>query len=608
MNRLRYHSFILIALLCARPALAQVRPTMRDTARVLPDSTAPAQDTSKAAPAFADSVRPVPQLADIYQGPAHGFSDGVWEWDRAAFLTEAATTVGDLLERVPGVTVIRSGLYLQPEAASALGGTANRLEVWLDGYILDPLLEGSVDVAKIELVEVESIRVERRLSTIRVYIKTLVSHDSRAYSMVEAAVGQPTANLFRGTFLVPKLFIGPIGLGIDRIDTRGRGGSEGADQSAGWAKWSFIRKGSGVQVEYRRVQTDRGGDVPWAETYARTDLVARARAQIKPGLVAEVFAGQATAERDTTDTKPDSAHVKVKNTQYGGRVSFESPFFWANGAYRARTAEALPGGQLDGEAGVRYGLVSAVARTTQSDWRSAGTASELTLRAEAGPYRGVRIFGETTSSDRGASYLHRIPDSSKVITSYSGYRAGAEATLFGITVGAAALHIKSDSTVSFGLPFDTIGERYPGADANGWELSGRGPLPLIKGLFAEGMITDWRSGFVGLYLPTRIYRAGLEYSATPLKSGNLQVLGRLEAIHRGAMLYPLHTTGPADEPLTSISMLPLDYIDAYLQIRIIDVRAFVRYEDLQGQQLPEVPERALRGPRIFYGVKWQFFN
>ena len=97
MNRLRYHSSILIALLCASPALAQVRPTMRDTARGLPDSTAPAQDTSKAAVAFADSVRPVPELANIYQGPAHGFSDGMWEWDRAAFLTEAATPVGDLL-------------------------------------------------------------------------------------------------------------------------------------------------------------------------------------------------------------------------------------------------------------------------------------------------------------------------------------------------------------------------------------------------------------------------------------------------------------------------------------------------------------------------------
>ena len=49
-------------------------------------------------------------------------------------------------------------------------------------------------------------------------------------------------------------------------------------------------------------------------------------------------------------------------------------------------------------------------------------------------------------------------------------------------------------------------------------------------------------------------------------------------------------------------------VDAYLQIRIIDVRLFGRFEDLLGKNAVEVPGRVILGPRIFYGVKWNFWN
>jgi hypothetical protein len=48
--------------------------------------------------------------------------------------------------------------------------------------------------------------------------------------------------------------------------------------------------------------------------------------------------------------------------------------------------------------------------------------------------------------------------------------------------------------------------------------------------------------------------------------------------------------------------------DAYAHIRIIDVRIFGRFEDILGQNAIDVPGRFLPGPRLFYGVKWQFWN
>jgi hypothetical protein len=49
-------------------------------------------------------------------------------------------------------------------------------------------------------------------------------------------------------------------------------------------------------------------------------------------------------------------------------------------------------------------------------------------------------------------------------------------------------------------------------------------------------------------------------------------------------------------------------LNGYLQIRIIDVRAFIQWEDMLGKGRVEIPDRITPGPRVYYGVKWQLFN
>lgn len=630
MNYVR-HS-LLVACLLVIPAsslFAQVlprpdKPKPDSTAVIVPeDSAVVEQDTTQAQEhAVQDSVHPIPQLAPFYRGPANGFSSGIWVWDREALMNEAAVTLGELLRRIPGINVTRIGLYLQPELAASMGGTANRLEVWLDGYVLDPLLESSVDLTTIELAQIDNVRIERRPGMIRVHLESMQPRDNRAYSHIEAGVSLPTANLFRGLFLAPKLIVGPLGLAIDRLDTDGLGGREEADQFAGWGKLSFIRNGSGLQVEFRRSHTVRGEEVPWPEERDRSDVIVRARARIREGLVAELFGGQTTMKIDTARVPADSIPIlDEKNMQLGGRVSFTSPLFWARGSFRTRDAETLPSTQLDAAVGVQYkNIASATAEVAQANWRDAGSAAEFTVRAEAGPFRGVRVFGETTSSDRGVPYwLAEDSTNTTIITNYTGMRVGATADWRGIGVGAALLKVKSDSASSYGLPFDRVSRLYFGADATGWELSGRVPLLLFKGLYGTGMITDWRSGNISLYMPTRSYRAGVEVHTRPLKSGNLEILARVETVYRGAMVVPSPGASPDGEDGEDgegggfdeeglITMPNVQTFDAYLQIRIIDLRAYIRFEDLSGQRVQDFPERTLNGPRQIYGVKWQFFN
>ena len=58
--------------------------------------------------------------------------------------------------------------------------TAGRTEVVLDGYVLDPHLDGTYDLSRLELVALRRLVVERRLDLLRIEIETLEPFDPRA--------------------------------------------------------------------------------------------------------------------------------------------------------------------------------------------------------------------------------------------------------------------------------------------------------------------------------------------------------------------------------------------------------------------------------------------
>jgi hypothetical protein len=564
------------------------------------DTTQVPADTAGAPPVFQDSVKPVVPIAEHHFPTALGLSDGVWEWDQAAFLLEANTTLADFLERIPSIANVRSGLLIQPRAAAAFGGVTNRLEVFVDGYQLDPLTESSIDLSKIELVQIGKLRVERRIGLIRIFIQTIAATDSRPHTRIEAGIGEPESNAFRGIILTPKLFFGPFGVAIDRMDTDGFGRNEPGDQFAGWVKWAYLRGKSGLQVQYRRLSTDRDDDIPWPAEHTRGDVMAQLRINIRDGIVAELFGGHSSFESDTADpaeAEDTFPKIDASTIQYGGQLSVATPFVWARGGVRFRDAEALPSMQIDGSGGVQLGKYAAIsADITSADWCDEGGATWYSVHGTLTPISLIRLFGEYTGGQRGAPYLYGIDNPRAFINEQTGYRAGGELNWRGFQIGAAALHTESDSGAVFGLPFDTTDARVFGeTNADGWELSGTAPL-FLKGLSAYGMVTNWYSGSLGLYMPKRLYRAGIQLHITPMASGNLEVYGRAEAVHRGDMFAP------------DGALVADDTFDAYLHIRIIDVRLFGRFEDIAGANAMEVNGRQILGPRIFYGVKWQFWN
>jgi hypothetical protein len=127
-------------------------------------------------------------------------------------------------------------------------------------------------------------------------------------------------------------------------------------------------------------------------------------------------------------------------------------------------------------------------------------------------------------------------------------------------------------------------------------------------LTAYGAFNTWTEAPGWIYIPTRSWRAGLELHTLPLASDNLEILARAESQRRGPMLVP--GLGPPAEgmPPTPQELPGQNLLNAYLQIRIIDVRAFIQWSDVLAVRREDLPGRIINGRRIIYGVKWQLFN
>ena len=596
---------VVLLLLSTVKAAGQQRPP-RDTTTQRPpgDTTQVAKDTIKPPP---------PILARHVSVTATGPATGVWEWTSEDLLREGAITLTDLLQQLPGVLPIRTGLFLQPEVGGPLGQTRGRIQIFRDGYELDPLTESSVDLSRIELADLRHVRVERRLDLTRIDLLTLEPTDGRPQSRVEAGVGEPDVNLFRGVLLAPRFLIGPLGFAIERIDTDGYQSDEPADDFAGWVKWAWIRGRSGIQAEFRQITMNRGLDSPWPGESERRDWVVRGRAAFTSALVGELFGGYSTFRNDTIlGIRPDSlpAFIPEANVvQWGARASFDNPFVWADASVRFRDQVALPSVQVDGLAGIRvkqYG--AATAALSYADWREAGGAALFDLRAHAGPLLGLTAFAELASGKRGGPSAQFTDSVEVVLSDRSGARLGLAVDRWGVKASAALIRFDNDPIQSFGLPFDSTNALFTAGSARGWEFTYSVPL-YFRPLTLQGHYTVYRGGVTPIYLPSELLRVALQLHTLPLKSGNLELLGRIELRQRGEMLAPELVADSADDAVWETGLVPgFRTIDAYVQIRVMDVRLFLRADNITNQEMTELPDRFIRTPRYMYGVKWNFWN
>lgn len=601
---------LVIALGASAPAqLAGQIPQRPDTLRAPADSLPQRPDTLQADTTARDTLPPPPPepMPPMPDAVPSGFATGVWVWDRAALQSEPYLSVNDLLDRVPGVVTLRSGFHLQPEAASVWGATAGGIEVVLDGYTMWPLADPTFDLAQIELGTLESVRIERRAAGLRIVLRTTEPFSGEPYTRIEAGIGEPIGvNLFRGQFLAPHVFFGPLALAVERFESEGINGDETGDMFSGWLKWGLTRERWGAQIEYRQQSLQRELPSPFAEELDRRDVVLRGRWIATDGLTFEAYGGHSRTEITAADAEDEDEPMERDVLQIGTRGSFLRGPLALEAGFRFNNERRMPVTEVEARSWLQLGMLGIGGEVHHSSWRGGDATLAYLLHGTFTPIPAISLFAQYGGGEQGASAWG---DTTRTIldTRHTLMRAGAQLRLLGADVGAAVLSVeREDSIFGFGLPFDdSAAVPLAGARLRGWELYGR--APLFRDIFyVDGALTNWFDWEQSFYTPTQSWRAALNAHVSPLESGNLDVFTRIEARNRGAVSLP---TADLDGDIIRRNTVPeRTTFDWWLRIQILSVQAFLRYEDLTGEGAADFPDRGLPGPRILYGVKWYFFN
>lgn len=566
-----------------------------DEVPVLPDTLAP--DTIPPPPRF--PVEPLP--------PDTGWSAGAWSWDREALLASGALTVTDLLERTPGVSPFRFGYLGLPEGVAAFGSTGGRIEFVLNGFVVDPLGSPQLDVADLEVANLEWVRVERRLDGLRVQLQTAAPVGRTPYSRIDAATGDFDTEAFRAVFLAPRAFFGPFTLGVEHVDTDGFAGAEPGNFLKIGGTWSYVSGSSGIQIEARRRSVDRGRlGLPISEF--RQDLVVRGRTVPLPGLHLEAYGGASDAREENPEPVGEDAATEDQTTreyesrQLGIRASLQRTGAWARSAVRYRTADELPSLDIGLLAGAllldRLGVEGRVKRT---DWRDLDATLSYGLRTSMRLIPSVEIAGELAVGEQGHPYADSL--GIPAFDDRRTYRFGAAFDWRGVHAAGGGLWLQADSIASFAPGDSALIAPYPVENLAGWEIEAGLPL-FWEPLRAEGWMQQWTGEMTWAYLPARTWRFGLVYRHSPLESGNLDIFARVEHYRRGSLLAGESGTGATG--LTPLG--PLDLVNGYLQVRVLTVRAFLRWENILNTGAEILPGRPAVPQRFLYGVKWEFQN
>ena len=601
-----------------------IPPIRRDTVVVpippeaLPADTAPApRDTVPV-----DSLRPPPAMPAYPEPAPVGFAAGRWVWTESELKRFHGRSLLELLERVPGLVVTRGGVFGQPTGLGAWGGGGGRVRVLLDGYELDALSAATFDVTRLALVDVREVRVERGLLETRVEVETFRLADARPFSQVEGIIGNERTRGLRALFARPLGTRDVITLGFDLLDTEGLPLREAYTGTTGLARWTHeFSRTAGLEVEYRQTGVDRPGQ-RFGEGANYRDVFARLRARPTDALTVEAAAGRSWRIPDTGDSlKIDAvrnqAHVRAL---LGGRTAWAEGTgrvrFGERGGYPAPTADLAlrtgiePFRGLGATGGVRYATVGGVSGVELSGGVRLGPIARLSLFAQgATGTRGIGVRRDSISplvTVGGTEAFDTVTTFPATASATRALRAGAEWAGGGMVLGAAMVWLDSDRLAPFGLPFDA---RVASVEdpLTSPVLESYLALPLFyRPLRLEAAYTRSLDDLPErVYLPVEQLRASLSWHDL-FYDGQLEPTARVEVVHRGSALTPaLDETPPAFGARTQ----PYTLLNAYLQIRVLDVRAFVLLENaLNLRDVADIPGRSVPGQRVYYGVRWHFYN
>jgi hypothetical protein len=606
------------ALFGAVAARAQNPPRREPAApapRAAPDTTASARpDTGRAVPAAGrdtvprpDSLAPdsfLPELPRLGPPPGPLPRSIRIVFDRDSLWYSGAFTLGELLQRVPGVFLVRGGWYGQPEVIQYAGQGTSSVQVFWDGYAMDPMGPDSsgIDVGTISLGLLKRVEVERLPTLLRVY---LISDDQplhRARTETSFATGDASTNTYRIRYLNHWPSGLGIGLGVEDLGTGAANfGSGGSNSVTLWAKASWApspRFGIAYQatsVAVNRTRFSAGGlTLSDGSKNHRTDLVLRGFAASRPdgmGLRLDALVGSTSY----TDTLPGST---LNELQAATTLGYRSAFWSLEGTARLRDTDTPFDLQLRAAAAPLGPLTLAASYESRTllggrHWRDAA------LEAEFRPFSPLAVHGavrhrdvmdpgspvdtaqRVTDLEGGVSLTTRLLDLDVSVAQHGSYAPPVYGT-FGDTaltyLTYSGLAVRT-ATVSFAFwPTRFL-------SVAGWY---RRPLDAATAAYEPPDHSRIAATFRTRLLPV-LRRGAFDFTA--------QVA--MEGWGRG-------TAG--DSAGTVLTLAGATYVDYRVELRLVKAAIFwtmrnavnAHYSLISGIRMPSAAQR--------YGVRWEFTN
>lgn len=556
----------------------------RDSARAVPP-----RDTIKAPLAASEA----PVLAD---------PNGSFVWGRRDVFSTGALTVQDLLDRIPGVTGLRSGWISQPMVASFLGDPG-RVRVFLDGLELqelDPRMGRMWDLTQIPLWALDDLRVERGASEIRIHMRSWRVDRTTPYTRTDVYTGDQSTNLYRGLFGRRYRHGEALQIAGQQFGTDPGRNIEGSDQLGVLGRVGLARKGWSADAFLLRGDRNRGRTV----TELRTDTIppiesTRSDAYLRlgwgttdKGLWVQALAnaskyaygGQsATGGAKAADTtRSESQYVLAGGYTIGPwRASITQRY---RVGLRRRFATPSARFALD----TKQLVVSALA-----EGRGVDSLRRFEVSGVVRPLPFVFVGGALgVEQPEDSALVPGMPKTPKF--------ARAEAGLRVRDVWLSGGVLRRDPTV-LGAP--TI---FRAATATVMDPALQGVFAAVRGrlwkaLYADAQAVQWNDS--GYYRPKYQARSEL-YLSTSMRErfpkGNFHFLASAVHEYRSTTFWPDTTAIIRTKGYRTVSTL--------IQVRIIQAEVFWNFRNILGERYEHVP--GYRLPRLsnVYGVRWEFWN
>jgi len=584
-------SVFVAALICATSLGAQQVPPP-DSARA---------DTSARARVVRDSVKlPLP-LADA---PASAGKPIRWSGDE--LFQNMALNVAELIARIPGAMMLRSGYMLAPQTITWFG-EPGRVRVFMDGVELDALdrREGLVrDLGAIHLWDLEEVLAEPTPAELRVYLRTRRVTRTAPETRVDVLTGDQETNIYRGFY--GRRYQSGLGFqfGFQQFTTQfGRSAGDGDALSlmgrVGFARHNW--SGDIFGVRDRRTRN------------------ATAREDIPGGIPALTSANALVTLRVAYNSPAGTAPwLQLIASRNGFHEETPAPTTDARfGTFPADTVDtSAVRMQYVATGGISRGGVKLTGLVRYKHFDSVDVFTPAVRALWQGKAVGISASVERNADDslmRSDAELRLQPFQRLALS-----LAASARTPFDSAGGRSQLFGRAQAEISVGrwmfsggaIYRDTVATPAPVVFARGIDVS---LLPAEVGGIVEAAGPVYRairfSGQSTLWQSERVYRPQAEIRASlgldtewrkrfPHGDFTIRAYGIVE--HRGALLVPT-----ADTP----TLLPAATVfSSNLEIRIKTATIMWQFRNLLGLPYQTIPGYSMPSRINLYGVRWNFFN